>query len=231
MGLLSMQEILKNILNSGVDLIVFGETEHGKHEKIFEMLSKCGNLFKGIFLELPADYQNSVDTYLKRGAFDKAFESLLKGALLEGKDFRKTYTLIFDYAKKKNLPIICIDSSKTKTREYKTKSLNSYSYFKSDSRDGDMFLNVTKILKEKGGKWCLVAHAAHIDYDFDLYKNNPSLGKRLKGDLKKRLFTICLYQSPNIRDFSYLLTDQMNNVILPINGDPKKSFDAVILHS
>lgn len=226
----SFRDHISNILNFGVKLCGFGEFGHGLHEYVFTNFSLLDGLFGGIFLEIPADFQDSIDHYLKTKIIDDKFEKLLFGASAENKNFRNTYTSILDYAINNNIPVVCIDSSKTKTAEYTKSNSQNSSYLRGNSRDEDMFKNIMDILDKTSKPWCLICHAAHLDYMFDMSPNDPSLGKRLKKILEANIFSICLFYIEN-STFKYYLSNEINNEFtLPIPSKPYESFDAVIVH-
>ena len=89
------------------------------------------------------------------GIFPERIEKHIKGASKEGNNIRGELELLFNYSKDNNIPIICIDSSKTKTEKYKNESEIGKWYLEGESRDEDMFNNVIRFLKKHEGnrKW------------------------------------------------------------------------------
>lgn len=221
---------LKNIISFRADLICFGELKHGENEELFGKLPYWGKQITGVFLEIPIDYQDEIDEYLKIGRFNKKIEGLLQGAEKEGKSLKRTFQLILEYAKENKLPVICVDSSKTKHGEYSLKC--NYYYLKSDSRDGDMYERINEIINKNGGKWFFLGGASHLDYAFCLNNNLPSLGKRLKSKMNSRVFTILLAHGFKEKEGNLLLSYEINeNLIIPIPGKIDTSFDAVLFLS
>lgn len=238
-----MRDFIKKILDSGADLIGFGEIEHGIHTKIFKDLSSSMDLFGGIFLEQPADYQTSVDFYFKFGKLDHRLKNLVAGALkLENKDVKDTLTTILNLAKISSLPTICIDSSKIQTNEYSKKSKFSNSFLRGNSRDEDMFFNVINQMEIITKKWLFIAHAAHLDTMLNINLNDASTGKRLREKMGNRFFNVCLLKIPQIAETKYFMINETidselkdllekNKYSFFIQNNQIKSFNAFIIHS
>ena len=190
---------VKDKLKSGVQIIAFGETNHGSHDTVFRELFDGENLFKGIFLELSNDYQSSIDFFLQNGNFDEKLERTIAGALKEGKNIRNNLELILFFARRNKIPVICIDSSKTQNNEYQTKSEHGYFFLKGKSRNEDMFNIVFETINKVTGKWLIIGGSQHIKYGIHFRSNDETLGSRLNVILKNKFFNISLY---NVSDFT-----------------------------
>ena len=163
------------------DIVVLGETFHGKHgEIILNFLDRFGVKINQIFIELPFDYQDSVDKYLVSGEVDEKLEDFLKGAEKEGKNVRDLLK-IFDKAKEIGKGIICFDSSKTKEGEYQQESkLRNERYFlRGESRDEDMFTSIQRYYEQIPGKYLLIVGANH-SMEGSYTEGDKRLGERLK---------------------------------------------------
>jgi len=59
------------------DIVVLGETAHGEHYKtMLHFLDKFGSQINRVFIELPTNYQDSVDKYFTTGEVDEKLEDL-----------------------------------------------------------------------------------------------------------------------------------------------------------
>ncbi|MCX6717143.1 MAG: hypothetical protein NTU76_00495, partial [Candidatus Taylorbacteria bacterium] len=126
------------------DIIALGE-EHGKDDKaILSLIEQFSPQIDGVFYEEPVNLQPSIDLYLSTGEISEDLESLFKGAEKEGKNIRNGMLKILDRLRELNIGVICIDSSKIQTDEYKTRSSNGYYFLRGESRDEDMFDNIMK---------------------------------------------------------------------------------------
>lgn len=159
----------------------YGEQLHGSHIDDFKLLADRVAEFSVIFMELPISLQDSVENYLKTSSLDAALSSFISGAEREGKYIRQSLLIIFDAAKSAQIPIICIDSSKIPTQEYKHKSTVGYYFLKSGSRDEDMYLNILKHLKK--GRYLLICGDGHLTGDVHPRTGQPTLGKYLRDYL------------------------------------------------
>jgi hypothetical protein len=185
--LINFSESVKDIFQE-TDIVGLGETAHGEHLDIFKELNKLSkklkNCLSGIFLELPNNLQPSVNYYLKTAKFDKNLSNLLKGATKEGKDFKKMYSYIFNFARKLDIPVICTDSSKKPNKDYKNKYPQNPSwYLKGKSRDEDMFNIIKNHYSQKKNKWFFIAHLGHAGYEIT-YDNHVPAGSLLKKEFK-----------------------------------------------
>jgi hypothetical protein len=143
------------------DIVVLGETAHGRHYKtILDFFEKFGSHIDRIFLELPVDYQDSVDEYVSTGKVDEPLEAFFIGAEKEGKNVRGLLK-IFDKAKENGREIACFDSSKTKTEEYRHESKRGHYFLRGQSRDEDMLENVQRQYEQRPGKYLLIVGANH----------------------------------------------------------------------
>jgi hypothetical protein len=164
-------------------IFALGEAHHGTHKKeILSVLSESN--FDAIFYELPSDFKEFVDSYIETGIFSDRLERYIEGASREGNDVRGNLELLFDYSKDNNVPIICIDSSKTKTNEYNNESQIGKWYLKGESRDEDMFNNVKDYLEDNSGNFLLIAGINHLKDDIHFRSKTGTLGKRLRDYLK-----------------------------------------------
>jgi hypothetical protein len=162
------------------DIVVLGETAHGKHYRtILRFLETFGPQLNQIFLELPVDYQDSVDRYFSTGKVDEALEGLFVGSEKEGKNVRGLLK-IFDKAKEMGKAIRCFDSSKTKTEEYQMKSKRGRYFLRGESRDEDMLENVQRQYEQEPGKYLLIVGANHSQEG-----KTPDGGERLGAGLKR----------------------------------------------
>lgn len=164
------------------DVVVLAETAHGQHDKtILRFLDEFNSQIGQIFIELPVDYQDSVDTYLTRGEVDKRLEDFFVGAELEGKNVRGLLK-IFDKAKEIGKRIICFDASKTKTGEYQKISKRGRYFLRGESRDEDMFVNFQRYYEQMPGKYLLIVGANHAEEG-----RTPGGDERLGTRLKRRI--------------------------------------------
>lgn len=171
--------ILKDYFDK-VNIIALAETHHGEHfDVINDFLDKFMPHLNGIFVELPVDYQSSINNYIETGKVDETLEDFFMGAHKEGNEIRG-WLEIFDKIKRNKKMVICIDSSKIQTNEYRKKSDEGYYFLRGDSREEDMFFNLKNYYMKHIGKYLLIAGASHIRKEGHLYaggKNN--LGNRL----------------------------------------------------
>lgn len=236
-----MNNFLKAVfLNKQVEIIGLGEINHGHHSIAFKDILMDKTQIKGIFLEVPVDFQSSVNNYLQKGGFDHRFEELLLGAIKEGKDFRKTYSIILNYARNMKTPVICVDSSKEKDVFYTQKSKYGSSYLKGKSRDEDMYTSIIKTIETIHGRWLLIAHASHLDTSFNMHNGDFSLGKRLMKNLGKKYFNVCLLNIPKSKRMEYFIGQELDtkleallmerNLGFLIKENRLKGFDALVIH-
>lgn len=163
------------------DIVILGETSHGKHiETVLIFLEKFGSQIDQIFIELPVDYQNSVDRYFASGEIDIKLKSFFIGAEKEGKNIRGLLR-IFDKLKAINKKIICFDSSKTQEGEYQKASerKNERYFLRGESRDEDMFTNFYQHYEQAPGKYLLITGANHAK-ESRYPEGHKRLGEKLK---------------------------------------------------
>lgn len=245
--LMTIHDFLAKIL-SQVDLIAFGETHHGQHSDVFKQMSQEMYKFTGLFLEEPVNYQNSINTFLKTGVFDKQLEKQIEGAAKEGKDIRQDFLLWKEATKNGELPVICIDSSKERVGDYQHESNIGHYFLKGRSREEDMYENVIDELRKRGGKWCLVGGSQHIKYGIHYRSGDITLGKRLKDALGNQFYNVCLWNLTKDTDKEILQNrigcfDVKNNSLDPALAELMKRnnsnirdengdlyFDAYIVH-
>ena len=208
----NLSEFLETVFQQA-DIIGLGETVHGEHLDVFKELNKLSNKLSdslsGIFLELPNDFQPSVNYYLETMKFDKNLSNLIKGAAIEGKYFEKMYVYIFEFARKIGIPVICTDSSKTQNKEYKNKYPKNPSwYLKGKSRDEDMAEIIKENYCQKKGKWFFIAHLGHTGYEIT-YNNHIPAGSLLRKDLKEKYYCLgLLYKKTKSSNYNMLIPTQ-----------------------
>lgn len=145
------------------DIVVLGETHHGTHSKeILSLLERSLNLIRGVFLEMPIDYQADIDTYLQSGEVTEKLESFFQGAEKEGNNIRNLLEM-FDVLKSAEKKVICIDSSKRQTDEYVQRAKHGYYYLKGKSRDEDMYTAIQDQYNREPGKYLAIVGAGHIE--------------------------------------------------------------------
>lgn len=161
------------------DIVVLGETVHGEHYKtILSFLNRFGNQIDRLFIELPADYQSSVDKYISTGEVDEALEDFFVGAEKEGKNVRGLLE-VFDKAKEIGKGVSCFDSSKTQEGEYQETAKRGRYFLRGESRDEDMFVNFARHYEQTPGKSLLIVgnnHAGEGKYP----DGDERLGTRLR---------------------------------------------------
>jgi len=167
-------------------IIVLGESHHGKHVDDILQAIEDNPKVKGIFIELPVDYQKSVDEYLENGKVNNVLNNFFKNASREGNEVRNMLK-IFDKANNKNISIICIDSSKTRTNKYNEKSSYGYYFLRGESRDDDMFLNIKEYYEENPANYIVIVGAGHFLTDTDERTGDESLGKKMKDYFSNKL--------------------------------------------
>ena len=237
-----MKDLLKKITEIKPILIGLGEMDHGVHTEILKQLLNNLDSVNGIFLEYPVGYQNSINEYIKSGILDQNLTQLLAGAESEGKNLKQTLTVILDFARKKRVPVICIDSSKEKNEMYFSKSKYGSYFLRSGSRDEDMYLNIVENLEKRSGTWIIIAHAAHLDFSFDMHKDDPSLGKRLNTQMERKFFNICLLKNSQTKEARCIFTDKQldlsgkkllenDDYSFLIEDGKIKGFQALIIYS
>lgn len=156
-------EIRIEKLFEDADVVILGETHHGTHSKeILSLLGKCLNTIKGVFLEMPIDYQKDIDTYLRSGETTEKLESFFQGAEKEGNNIRNLLEM-FDALKPVGKRVICIDSSKRQTAEYSQKAKHGYYFTKGKTRDEDMFSVIQDYYNREPGKYLAIVGAGHIE--------------------------------------------------------------------
>lgn len=144
------------------DVIILGETHHGTHSKeILSILGKCLNTIKGVFLEMPIDYQIDIDAYLQSGEVTEKLESFFQGAEKEGNYIRNLLEM-FDALRLVGKRVICIDSSKRQTIEYSQRAKHGYYFTKGKTRDEYMFSVIQGYYNREPGKYIAIVGAGHI---------------------------------------------------------------------
>ncbi|KKQ35394.1 MAG: hypothetical protein US50_C0016G0024 [Candidatus Nomurabacteria bacterium GW2011_GWB1_37_5] len=174
------------------EIIVLAENRHGLHDDvILTFLDKYLNFLDGVLLELPIDFQDSINTYVNSGKIDDKLERYFNGAEREGKNIRGLLKII-DKVKKANKTLACIDSSKVQTSQYYTPSKHGYYFLKGESRNEDMFENINWYLNEKPGKYLIIAGAKHVEKGKHFRSGDDTLGARLENKYRGRYVAIFL---------------------------------------
>ncbi len=171
------------------DLIALGESEHGRHyDEIIACLQKYEAEIKAILLELPLNYQNSVEHFMTTGELREDLKRLLDGAKAEGKDISGILTL-FNKAQELRKKIICYDPPKIQMGEYAHRDENSY-YLRGNSRDEDMAAIIEQQIVSNPGKYLIIGGAGHFEGSDDNSEKN--LGDRLTDKLHNKFKAIIL---------------------------------------
>jgi len=169
----------KDIVFKPPQLIALGESHHGKHlESISDFLHKEKDI-DWIFNELSVSYQDSVNKYMFVQTIDEKFQRFFDNAGREGKDVQRTNLFLLDFAREKEIPVICVDSSKVKTDKYSRKSNIGHWFLNGESRDEDMFNTIVSTIN-LGEKGVLVCGSAHLVRDIHHRTKKFTLGKLLK---------------------------------------------------
>jgi len=162
------------------NILVIGESHHGTHLKtikgIFDDLSHLDK----IFIELPISHQNSVDSYLETSNLDDILNKTFKGALKEGNNIKDTILFILDFARKHNISVFCIDSSKFQTDEFNKVSSHGRWFLRGESRDEDMFNNFVENY-DKNEKVIVVCGANHLVDSLHFRTGLETFGTKLKN--------------------------------------------------
>jgi cephalosporin hydroxylase len=91
-----------------------------------------------------------------------------------------------------NIRVVCIDSSKIKTNEYKTKSAHGYYFFRGESRDEDMFNNIINQYNAHPGKYVVICGSNHLVEGEHFRSGKDTLGTRLKNTIPDKSKLIIL---------------------------------------
>ena len=160
-------------------IVGFGEYHHGQHDSAIKIIANNFYLFTGLFLQLPINFQLSVDHYIEFGEYDDRLKRYFLGAQKEGKDIETDITAILTSAKNKNVKVWCIDSSKIKTEIYDKQSLHGHYFLNGESRNEDMFNNICQKINTNE-KWCILCGYQHLKYCNHFRSGDKTLGSRLK---------------------------------------------------
>ena len=233
---INISEFISNVVETS-DLVAFGETKHGDHNQVFQLFTNNMSRFTGIFLETPVSLQSSIDNYLENEVFNERLEQMFAGAEREGKDIRTTFNLLLDCARVNGLKVVCIDSSKIETNEYFRQSPFGYYWLSGESRNEDMFTNVSSDFV-LGKKWVLIGGSQHIKVGVHHRSGDFTLGKRLKDKVGNNFFSICLvkkesygqidFYSSNSQELQKILSGSDNQLI---DESGNNYFDGYIVHS
>ncbi len=190
---MDIRELIEKV-SPGVEVIALGESHHGAHHEVFNEVFTRMDKFDGIFLEMPVNFQEEIDSFIKTGRFGEILERHIAGAAREGKEIREDLLLFREVAVMGKLPIVCIDSSKTKQGNYQQESNIGHYFLRGKSRDEDMYMVVKEKLSAVGGKWFLVSGLNHVNYGRNFRSGDITLGSRLKRDLGDRFYNIGLWK-------------------------------------
>lgn len=168
------------------DVVALAENAHGQHDQtILRFLDQFCNQLNAIFIELPINYQQSIDRYLADGQIDEALEQLFVGAEKEGKNIRGLLEIL-DKIKNAQKPVICFDSAKTPEGDYQTPSRYGRYFLKGKSRDDDMFTSLSAHLSANPGKYLLIGGANHFMLGEHPQSGDTTLGQKLSDALGER---------------------------------------------
>ena len=160
-------------------IYAYGETHHGTHNNQINIIL-VSKEFDAIFFEFPNDYQKFFDDYVNTGMMAERMKQTVEGASREGNDIEEELDILRKFSKEKNIPIVCIDSSKTKQGDYINKSEIGHWYLRSKSRDEDMFINIKSYLEDHKGNFLLLVGAGHLKDGLHERSREITLGTRLK---------------------------------------------------
>jgi hypothetical protein len=161
------------------DVVALAESWHGKHDKtIIIFLGQFLDQINGVFLELPINYQKSIDNYLVGGEIDQGLEDLFVGAEKEGKNIRGLLTIL-DKIRTGQKSAICFDSSKTPQGEYQNPSNYGRYFLRGKSRDEDMYNILQEHRKKNPGKYLLINGSNHLALGRHPRSGDITLGQRL----------------------------------------------------
>ena len=161
-----------------MEIVGLAESRHGSHlESVSEYLESTEPV-NGVFMEFPQDLQPAVDQYLLSGAISGELERFFNGASGEGKDISETSLVVLNYARDRQIPVVCIDSSKVHTEKYDKKSKYGYWFLSGQSRNEDMFIAIKERLAD-GEKWLVLGGLAHLKLGLHFRSGDATLGERL----------------------------------------------------
>lgn len=161
-----------------MEIIGLAESHHGSHLESISKYLESTEAVNGIFMEFPQDLQPAVDQYLLRGTIAWELERLFKAASGEGKGIRETTLVVLKYARDRQIPVVCIDSSKVQTEKYDKKSQHGYWFLSGESRNEDMFSAIKERLAD-GEKWLVLGGLAHLKLGLHFRSGDETLGERL----------------------------------------------------
>ncbi|MBI5733323.1 MAG: hypothetical protein HY973_00030 [Candidatus Kerfeldbacteria bacterium] len=174
------------------DVVALAESVHGRHdETILKFLDQFIEQINAIFIELPINYQQSIDEYLNNGQIDEALEQLFVGAEKEGKSTRGLLGIL-DKIKLAQKSVICFDSSKVPQGEYQTASNYGRYYLRGKSRDEDMFAVLQEYREKNPGKYLLINGANHSALDQHPQSGDITLGQRLHDSYGEKFTEIIM---------------------------------------
>jgi hypothetical protein len=158
------------------DLLLLAEAEHCQSDElILEIVQANLGILSGVLWEIPADYQEDIDVFCRTRVITDSLRSFMKGAQEEGHDLHGMLDVIrLAYAG--GVPTICIDSSKTCTDEYKTRSRDGRYFLRGESRDHDMAMNICKSYQSSPGKYVVIVGAGHAVSHDHHRTGRPAMG-------------------------------------------------------
>ena len=195
-------EAIKNYFEKA-DLVALGESSHGTHtEIVMTFLNNFGEIIDGFFIEIPIDEQKDIDEYISTGNINQRLTSHFAGALKEGKDVKGNLVAIMDKLKELGKPLICVDSPKKETDEYKKKTppKQGYYFLKGESRDDDMCENILAYMDEHPGKYLFMGGSWHLEKGKDRITGLDSLDERLRNALDEKYLSVLMTHEEGIDD-------------------------------
>ncbi|MBI4427051.1 MAG: GNAT family N-acetyltransferase [Candidatus Magasanikbacteria bacterium] len=194
------------------EIVVLAETHHGAHlETIMKFLNQFLSQINGIFFEIPVTYQSSFDLYMKTGETDEKLKKFFADAEREGKNIRGGLLLLLDKIKQFGKQAVCVDSSKLPTEEYPHKSRYGVYFLRGESRDEDMFDNISTYYQKHPGKYLVVAGATHVKQKKHHDSGDDTMGQRLTKLFTDKLTTILMGTSEAIAEEE---TSDYNEIIV-----------------
>lgn len=175
----------------------------------------------GLFTEIPANHQQSVDYYLETGIFRDDLMEYINGARKEDKNIEAMLRAELDLARGRHLPVICVDAAQRQFGSYNHKNLKYSNYwFRGNSRDEDMMTVIREQYSAKGGKWLFVGGSAHLMRgEFD---GSATVASRLSDIYKDKFYTVGMFRigtdSPNSKIACF-----ENRLVLPCTQNQKSA--------
>lgn len=174
------------------DIVLLGES-HGKdNEAVLSLIEQFSLKINTVFYEKPVNLQPSIDLYFQTGRISDELEAYFDGAEKEGNNIRNGMLKIWDKLKELGIKVVCVDSSKVKTDEYKMRSPHGYYFLRGESRDEDMFNNIMEYYRTHPGKSVVVCGSNHLAEGKHFRSGKDTLGTRFKNTLPDKSESIIL---------------------------------------